>query len=248
MITGAEFRPVPDRCGECGQAVEAAGLVVVGCTPVCAACKLRALALLVQGAPVGQADRQQAHVTELWVRLPPGVPLPFRCVFCNAPAVTQVAQTFHPPFPIWLLPMVLAPFLGLSLSRWSPRLGLIGGAVGLGGLVASVFLHPRLSRNPATTLQIPLCHGHQRSRVRWLRWSLGALLMGLLLLLATLFVFWRSHIPWPWLQGSVFLVLAGALATAIRLRLVTLEPGPGRCLQIRGAGDAFRASLPRTTD
>lgn len=235
------------RCGECGNSATLDELVGLGCTWVCARCKPRALTKLRQGAPIGAADRAQPHVCGDRIRVPLGTQLPRRCALCNGPSVGSLGHRYSPPFPIWLLPLTLAPFVGLSLDRWLPQLGRIGGITGLAILLAAVFLQPFL-RRPPVIVTVALCRGHLRSRLVWLTWSIAAMLLGLIATVVTLFEFRGQPVPWEWLYGPAFVVGASALAIWFRLSLVSLEPGPNRTVQLRGAGVKFRASLPQVAD
>jgi len=236
------------RCGECGNSAPLDELVGLGCTLVCARCKPQALEKLREGASIGAADRQHPHVFRDRIRVPPGTQLPARCALCNGPAAGALAHRFLPPFPVWLLPLTLAPYIGLSLDRWFPRLGFTGGVTGLAILLAAVFLQPFFNRRPPVILRVGMCHGHQRQRRLWLTWSVGAVLAGLGTTVLTMVRFRTQPVAWEWLYGPAFVIAAGALATWMRLRLVSLEPGPQQMVQIRGTGPRFRASLPQVAD
>ena len=244
----SEKRP----CGECGTETPLDELVHLGSTLICGHCKPRAVSKIREGAPLGGAHRIQPHVHRDRVRLPAGTVLPNRCVLCNAPAQVQLRHRYSPNFPLWLLPLTLAPFLGLSLRRWAPQIGLTGGTVGLLILVGAVILHPLSTPRPPVYVAIPLCENHHRARRLWLFWAsvvvgLGVLGLGLAVLR------FRGHaVPADWLYGPAFLIPAGALAIWARLRVVALEmmpaTGPHSCLQVRGTGSAVRASLARVDD
>lgn len=230
-------------CSECGGMRSGDELVRLGSQSVCAACKPRALSKILEGAPLGTANRAQPHVQKDCVHLPADTQLPDRCVVCNAHAPIRLPQRYTPTFPYWLLPVTLLPFLGLSLRLWLPGLGLTGGTIGLALLIGAVILHPLLTPRPPIVIGIPLCLSHHRQRRRWLVAGMVFILLGLLTFGVLVVRFHGHPIPLSWLYGPGFLLTAGTGMIWMRLRILSLEARPDRSLKLRGATPVFRASL-----
>jgi hypothetical protein len=157
-----------------------------------------------------------------------------------------VPQSFTPAFPPGLLPATLSPFIGLFLDRHYPEWHGVGGMAGLGLLLTIVFLHPLLSHQPRTPLDIPVCEWHHQRRRNWLVGSATMVGIGLLATLLIWLRFSGHRIPWEWVSGPACFISVGALALWFRLQLVGLEPGRDGQIELLGSSPAFRDSLPRT--